>query len=116
MYSATTLAQKPDPVEDAKTICHHQAVEKSGYNPREAKSNNTAAKGAAVGAAGGAAVRAIQGKSLVKGAAIGAVAGTGAGAIKQNKDKKKAVAGEGEYKKAYDSCLESRGFDPGKVQ
>jgi len=111
-----TLATANDPIADSKKLCHHQAVEKSGYNPEKAKSSNTTAKGAGAGAAGGTAVRAIQGKSLLKGAAIGAAAGAAAGGVKKNKDKKAAVIGESNYKTEYDSCLRSRGLNPENVK
>jgi len=114
--SSASFAISPDPVADAKKICHHQAVEKSGYNPEKSNSGNTTAKGAGVGAAGGTAVRAIQGKSLLKGAAIGAAAGAAAGGVKKNQDKKKAVLGEANYKTEYDSCLRSRGLVPENVR
>lgn len=114
--SSVSIAMSPDPVSDAKKICHHQAVEKSGYDPQKSKPSNTTAKGAGVGAAGGTAVRAIQGKSLLKGAAIGAAAGAVAGGLKNNQDKKKAVLGEANYKTEYDNCLLSRGFVPENVQ
>lgn len=114
--TSTATAQKPDPIADSKTICHHQAVEKSGFNPEQSKSGNTVAKGAGAGAAGGATVRAIQGKSLLKGAAIGAAAGAGAGGLKKNQDKKKAVVGEANYKTEYDNCLRSRGLVPENVR
>lgn len=114
--SFVTAAQNTDPIADAKTICHHQAAEKSGYNPQQAKSGNTTAKGAGVGAAGGATVRAIQGKSLLKGAAIGAAAGAAAGGLKKNKDKKQAVLDEANYKSEYDNCLRNRGFVPENVR
>ncbi|MEA1890486.1 MAG: hypothetical protein U9N50_12000 [Pseudomonadota bacterium] len=114
--SSYTLATANDPIADAKKLCHHQAVEKSGYNPEKTKSGNTTAKGAGAGAAGGTAVRAIQGKSLLKGAAIGAAAGAAAGGIKKNKDKKAAVIGESTYKTEYESCLRSRGLNPENVK
>jgi hypothetical protein len=96
--------------------CFIQAAEKSGFNPEQAKSGNTTAKGAGVGAAGGATVRAIQGKSLLKGAAIGAAAGAAAGGAKKNKAKKEAVLGEANYKTEYDNCLRSRGLVPENVR
>jgi hypothetical protein len=115
-FNCVAEAQKPDPVADSKTICHHQAVEKSGYNPKQTNSGNTTAKGAGAGAAGGTAVRAIQGKSLLKGAAIGAAAGAAVGGAKKNKAKKQAVLGEANYKTEYDSCLKSRGLVPENVR
>lgn len=115
-FSTASIANKADPVADAKKICHHQAVEKSGFNPEQAKTGNATAKGAGVGAAGGTAVRAIQGKSLLKGAAIGAAAGAAAGGVKKNKAKKQAVLGEADYKTEYDSCLRSRGLVPENVR
>ena len=115
-FASVADAQKPDPVADAKKICHYQAVEKSGYDPEKSKSGNTVAKGAGVGAAGGTAVRAIQGKSLLKGAAIGAAAGAAAGGVKKNQDKKQAVLGEANYKTEYDNCLRSRGLVPENVR
>jgi hypothetical protein len=115
-FSTVSIANKPDPVADSKKICHHQAAEKSGFNPEQAKSGNTTAKGAGVGAAGGATVRAIQGKSLLKGAAIGAAAGAAAGGAKKNKAKKEAVLGEANYKTEYDNCLRSRGLVPENVR
>jgi len=114
--SAASNANKPDPVADSKTICHHQAAEKSGFNPQQAKTGNTTAKGAGAGAAGGTAVRAIQGKSLLKGAAIGAAVGAAAGGAKKNSDKKQAVLGEANYKTEYDNCLRSRGLVPENVR
>ncbi|GBE08995.1 MAG TPA: hypothetical protein ENG90_07110 [Gammaproteobacteria bacterium] len=111
-----TSANQNDPVADARKICHYQAVEKSGYNPEKSKSSNTVAKGAGAGAAGGTAVRAIQGKSLLKGAAIGAAVGAAGGGLKKNQDKKKAVLGESNYKTEYDSCLRSRGLNPENVR
>lgn len=77
-----TLANQNDPVADARKICHYQAVEKSGYDPKKASSSNTVAKGAGVGAAGGG--------------------------LKKNRAKKQAVLGESNYKTEYDSCLRSR--------
>ena len=115
-FSAVSNANKPDPVADSKKICHHQAVEKSGFNPDQAKTSNAAAKGAGAGAAGGATVRAIQGKSLLKGAAIGAAVGGAAGGVKKNKAKKQAVLDEANYKTEYDSCLRSRGLVPENVR
>ena len=115
-FSSVTSAQNADPVADAKTICHHQAVEKSGYDPKKSSSGSTVAKGTGVGAAGGATVRAIQGKSLLKGAAIGAAAGAAAGGVKKNQDKKKAVVGDANYKTEYDNCLRSRGLVPENVR
>ena len=115
-FTAAATAQKTDPVADSKKICHHQAVEKSGYDPQKSKSGSTVAKGTGVGAAGGATVRAIQGKSLLKGAAIGAAAGAAAGGVKKNQDKKKAVTGEANYKTEYDNCLRSRGLVPENVR
>jgi len=114
--NSLTAAYATDPVADAKKLCHYQAVEKSGYDPKKAKSSNTVAKGAGVGAAGGTAVRAIQGKSLLKGAAIGAAAGAAGGGLKKNKAKKQAVLGESNYKTEYDSCLRSRGLVPENVK
>ncbi len=111
-----TLATANDPVADSKKLCHYQAVEKSGFDPQKTKSGNTTAKGAGVGAAGGTAVRAIQGKSLLKGAAIGAAAGAAAGGVKKNKAKKQAVLGEANYKTEYDNCLRSRGLVPENVR
>ena len=111
-FTSIATAQKPDPLADSKTICHNQAVEKSGYNTQQAKSGNTVAKGAGVGAAGGAGVRAIQGKILLKGAAIGAAAGAAAGGFKKNQDKKKAAISEANYKSEYDNCLRSRDLVP----
>ena len=108
-------AQATDPIADSKTICHHQAVEKSGYDPQKSKSGSTVAKGTGVGAAGGATVRAIQGKSLLKGAAVGAAAGAAAGGLKKNQDKKKAVTGEANYKTEYDNCLRGRGLVPENI-
>ena len=115
-FNSVAVAQNTDPIADSKKICHHQAAEKSGYNPESAKSGNTTAKGAGAGAAGGATVRAIQGKSLLKGAAIGAAAGAAAGGVKKNKDKKQAVVGEANYKTEYDNCLRSRGLVPENVR
>ena len=115
-FTSIATAQKPDPIADSKTICHHQAVEKSGFNPNQATSGNTVAKGAGVGAAGGAGVRAIQGKSLLKGAAIGAGIGAAAGGVKNNRDKKQAVLDEANYKTEYDNCLRSRGLVPENVR
>ena len=116
IFSSIAVAQKPDPIADSKTICHHQAVEKSGFNPNQSTSGNTVAKGAGVGAAGGAGVRAIQGKSLLKGAVIGAAAGAAAGGVKNNRDKKQAVLDEANYKSEYDNCLRSRGLVPENVR
>jgi len=114
--SSYTLANANDPIADSKKLCHHQAVEKSGYDPEKAQGSNTVAKGAGAGAAGGTAVRAIQGKSLLKGAAIGAAAGAAVGGAKKNKTKKQAVLGEANYKTEYDSCLRSRGLVPENVR
>jgi len=114
--SSYNLATANDPVADSKKLCHHQAVEKSGFDPQKTKSGNTTAKGAGAGAAGGTAVRAIQGKSLLKGAAIGAAVGAAAGGAKKNKDKKQAVLGEANYKTEYDNCLRSRGLVPENVR
>jgi len=114
--SSYTLANANDPIADSKKLCHHQAVEKSGYDPEKAQGSNTVAKGAGVGAAGGTAVRAIQGKSLLKGAAIGAAAGAAVGGAKKNKTKKQAVLGEANYKTEYDNCLRSRGLVPENVR
>lgn len=111
-----TLANQNDPVADARKICHYQAVEKSGYDPKKASSSNTVAKGAGVGAAGGVAVRALQGKSLLRGAAIGAGVGAAGGGLKKNRAKKQAVLGESNYKTEYDSCLRSRGLVPENVR
>ena len=115
-FTSAATAQSSDPVADSKKICHHQAVEKSGYDPKNPNSGNTVAKGTGVGAAGGATVRAIQGKSLLKGAAIGAAAGAAAGGVKKNQDKKKAVLGEANYKTEYDNCLRSRGLVPENIR
>jgi hypothetical protein len=114
--SSYTLANANDPIADSKKLCHHQAVEKSGFDPQKAKSGNTTAKGAGAGAAGGTAVRAIQGKSLLKGAAIGAAAGAAVGGAKKNKTKKQAVLGEANYKTEYDNCLRGRGLVPENVR
>jgi hypothetical protein len=114
--SSVANAQTTDPIADSKTICHHQAVEKSGYDPQKSKSGSTVAKGTGVGAAGGATVRAIQGKSLLKGAAVGAAAGAAAGGLKKNQDKKKAVTGEANYKTEYDNCLRARGLVPENIR
>ncbi|MGB5223883.1 MAG: glycine zipper domain-containing protein [Arenicellales bacterium] len=114
--SSAATAQTNDPIADSKKICHHQAAEKSGYDPTKSKSGSTVAKGTGVGAAGGATVRAIQGKSLLKGAAIGAAAGAAAGGLKKNQDKKSAVTGEANYKTEYDNCLRSRGLVPENVR
>ncbi|MEN8711374.1 MAG: hypothetical protein ABF326_04170 [Arenicellales bacterium] len=114
--SSAAAAQTNDPIADSKKICHHQAAEKSGYDPTKSKSGSTVAKGTGVGAAGGTAVRAIQGKSLLKGAAIGAAAGAAAGGLKKNQDKKNAVTGEANYKTEYDNCLRSRGLVPENVR
>jgi hypothetical protein len=106
-----------DPVEDAKKLCHQEAVEKSGFDPAKAPSTGkTVAAGAGIGAASGAGVRAIQGKSLLKGAAIGAAAGAAAGGLKSNQDKKQAVLDEGSYNTAYEDCLKRRGFKPENVR
>ncbi|MFW2438512.1 MAG: hypothetical protein ACN4GR_03985 [Arenicellales bacterium] len=114
--SLHTLANANDPIADSKKLCHHQAVEKSGYDPEKAQGSNTVAKGAGAGAAGGTAVRAIQGKSLLKGAAIGAAAGAAVGGAKKNKTKKQAVLGDANYKTEYDNCLRGRGLVPENVQ
>ncbi len=114
---AATNAFATDPVEDAKKLCHQEAVEKSGYDPANTPSTGkTVAAGAGIGAAGGAAVRAIQGKSLLKGAAIGAAVGAAAGGLKSNQDKKQAVLNEQNYKTEYDNCLKRRGFVPENVR
>jgi hypothetical protein len=106
-----------DPVEDAKKLCQQEAVEKSGYDPAKSPSTGkTVAAGAGIGAAGGATVRAIQGKSLLKGAAIGAAAGAAAGGLKNNRDKKQAVLDEGNYNTSYEDCLKRRGFIPQNVK
>ncbi len=118
LFSLNSLAatNTSDPVADAKKLCHYQAVEKSGYDPQKPASKNTVAKGAGAGAAGGTAVRAIQGKSLLKGAVIGAGVGAAGGGLKKNQDKKKAVLGESNYKTEYDSCLRSRGLNPENIK
>lgn len=114
--SSYTLANANDPIDDSKKLCHHQAVEKSGFDPEKAKSSNTVAKGAGAGAVGGTAVRAIQGKSLLKGAAIGAGVGAAGGGLKKNRDKKQAVLSESHYKSEYENCLRSRGLNPENVR
>ena len=95
----------------AQAECSTLATEKSGYDPASQSSkSSTVGKGAAVGAAGGAAVRAIQGKSLLKGAAIGAAAGAGAGAMKDSKANKSDATAQGNYQLEYDKCMSEKGY------
>lgn len=111
-----TTAMAQDPIGDSKKLCHYQAVEKSGFDPTKGKSSKTVAKGAGAGAAGGTAVRAIQGKSLLKGAAIGAGVGAAGGGLKKNRDKKQAVLSESLYKSEYENCLRKRGLNPDNIK
>ena len=103
--------QSDDKRAAAEAECSTLAKEKSGYDPSSQSSkSSTVGKGAAVGAAGGAAVRAIQGKSLLKGAAVGAAAGAGAGALKDSKSNKTEATAQGNYQLEYDKCMGEKGY------
>jgi hypothetical protein len=116
-FSLPCLTHAADPIGDAKAECSKLASEKTGYSPTNtASGSKSVAKGAAIGAGGGAAVRAVQGKSLLKGAAVGAAAGAAVGAHQRNQSKKQAIVAEGEYKKEYDSCLKGKGLVPENVK
>ncbi|MEA1889193.1 MAG: hypothetical protein U9N50_05355, partial [Pseudomonadota bacterium] len=115
VFSSTLLAT--DAVAKAKTECDQQTTNKTGYSPGSPSTGkNTVAKGAAVGAAGGTAARAIGGKSLLKGAGVGAVIGAGAGGLKKNNAKKKAVLDQANYQTEYDNCLKEKGLVPENVK
>ena len=91
--------------------CTQIAASRSGYKP--AKSDSSVGKGAAIGAAGGAAVGAVsskKSKDVAKGAAIGAAAGAGAGALKDSEDRKKAEKARKAYEMEYQHCMKSKGF------
>lgn len=91
--------------------CTQIAASRSGY--KSAKSDSSVGKGAAIGAAGGAAVGAVsskKSKDVAKGAAIGAAAGAGAGALKDSEDRKKAEQARKAYDMEYQHCMKSKGF------
>lgn len=97
----------------ADSDCSQLASSRSGYNPGSAGDKSSVGKGAAIGAAGGAAVGAVsskKSKKVVQGAAIGAAAGAGAGALKDSEDRKKAKQAAAAYKTEYQHCMKGKGF------
>ena len=97
----------------AESECRQLASARSGYDPTSPVGSSSIGKGAAIGAASGAAVGAItsdKSKKVVQGAAIGAAAGAGAGALKDNQDKKKAEQAASVYQAELQHCMSGKGF------
>ncbi len=121
--------QSNEQMEKDKYECYSWAKQQTGFDPMQAQqappptgggSGGQVIKGAAVGAAGGAAIGAIAGNAG-KGAAIGAVSGTMIGGIRKNANQKKqaeaqqqqaaaVAAGRSAYSRAFGACLEGRGY------
>ena len=97
----------------AESECQQLAIARSGYNPARPEKDSAVGKGAAIGAASGAAVGAItsdKSKKVVQGAAIGAAAGAGAGALKDSDREKKAKQGAKVYQAEFKHCMSGKGF------
>jgi len=109
-----TAQQATDKRLQAEADCASLAKEKTGHNiASQTSTNNNLAKGAAIGAAGGAAVGALsskKSKKVVQGAALGAAAGAGIAALSDNEKKKAAAKVREAYDHEYQNCLNAKGF------
>ena len=97
----------------AESECKQLASARSGYTGGSSGGSSTIAKGAGIGAVGGAAIGALtssKSKKVVQGAALGAAAGAGAGALKDKEDKKKAAQASSAYQAEYKNCMQGKGF------
>jgi len=115
--------QSEQQMEKDKFDCYSWAKKQSGFDPMQAQQSQPSSstsgqvvKGAAVGAAGGAAIGAIAGNAG-KGAAIGATSGALIGGIRKHRQKEQQdqaqqqqAAASSEYNRAYSVCLEGRGY------
>ena len=115
-FTSVADAQKPDPVADAKKICHYQAVKKSDYNPEKKASLAIQLPRVPVLAPPWA-LRFVPSRTRVYLKAQLSVLLPGRQlVVKNNKDKKQVVLGEANYKTEYDNCVRSRGLVPENVR